>query len=294
VVDKWYPSRWGKDDEVGALNAIHYSDVLKAMSLVKKGKVYDLGRIIEAGIPSHPFHGPIMILTYHRQAEDLRSSGKTNTAGGMNTRLEMSDHTGTHLDGLNHISISERLYNGYDADTLTGAAGTSKLGMEKTPPIVTRGILVDVATHKGVKVLKAGESVTAKDLKDALAEEGVGLKRGDAVLVATGWGRLWMQNNRKYSNSCPGIDLSAAEWLAEEGIVIFGADTWNGEVDPTKVQRGADRVHQHLLVKNGIRIIENMYLEELQRDKVTEFLFVCLPLRLKGATASPVTPIAIA
>jgi kynurenine formamidase len=102
-----------------------------------------------------------------------------------------------------------------------------------------------------------------------------------------------MKDNQRYSDTCPGIGLAAAEWIAEQGVTIVGADTWNVEVSPCEDPKESDAVHQLLITKNGIRMIENMNLEELRRDKVWEFLFVCLPLNLKGATGSPVTPIAV-
>jgi kynurenine formamidase len=289
----WYPSRWGKADEVGALNLVTAATAKGAAGLVKKGRVYNLGRTIAPGIPIHPFHGPMMISTYHRHAESLRAPGKENDAGGMNTRLEMSDHTGTHIDGLNHISIGDKLYNGLDADLVTGAEGTSKLGMEKTPAIFTRGVLLDVASWKGVKMLGPGEAISAADLEAVLAKSKGTIKPGDTVLVATGWGKLWAKDPQTYGGPCPGIDMSGAEWMVEKGAAVFGADTWNGEFDPTPDLRGADEVHKYLIVKKGVRIIENMDLEGLQKDRVKEFLFVCLPLKLKGATGSPVTPIAV-
>jgi kynurenine formamidase len=211
----------------------------------------------------------------------------------MNMRLEMADHTGTHLDGLNHVSIGNRLYNGYTVDETLGVFGTSKLGMEKTPPIFTRGVLVDVATSKRVTTLDSGYSITSNDIKSALKEKNAEIRKGDAVLVATGWDRLWMSNNQKFNSPCPGIDLSAARWIAERGASIVGSDTWQVEVVPLTKSRELAPIHQFLLTKNGIRLIENLKLEELQRDGVTEFLFVCLPLRIKGGSGSPVTPLAV-
>jgi kynurenine formamidase len=211
----------------------------------------------------------------------------------MNTRLEMADHTGTHIDSLNHVSIGERVYNGVIAEEIVGTFGSTKLGIEKTPPIFTKGILMDVAMSKGVQVLDPGYAISAKDLKDSLRTKNLELEKGDAVLVHTGWAKHWMTDNKKFLGPVPGIDLSAAEWLADQGAAVVGADTWNVEVDPSEDLRGADAVHQHLLTKNGIRLIENLSLEELSRDCVSEFLFVCLPLRLKGGSGSPITPIAV-
>jgi len=289
----WYPSKWGADDEIGAVQAISPEKIVQAASLVKKGKRYNLAHVLEDGIPNVPFHGQFLYSTFHRHSLDLKSPGKLNDAGGMNTRLEMADHTGTHIDGLNHISIGERLYNGYFSEEITGTFGTSKLGIEKTPPIFTRGILIDVAAFSRVPSLDGGYAINVKEIRSCLESAHLSVKSGDAVLVRTGWGRYWMSNNAKFLGPVPGIDLSAAEWLEREGAVVVGSDTWNVEVDPATPMKGADAVHQHLITKSGVRMIENMYLEELSNDKVGEFLFVCLPLRIKGGTGSPVTPLAV-
>ena len=289
----WYPSKWGPADEVGALNYISPKEVLLAAQLVKKGKVYSLAQVMEYGIPGHPFHGGFTYSTFRRHVESIGLFNATNVVGAMNVRLEMADHTGTHMDGLNHISISDRLYNGHKSEEVTGTFGTSKLGVEKTPPIFTRGVLVDVAAYKGVEKLEGGYAITEDDIESALRKEGLTLRQGDVLLVATGAGSLWMSNNDKYSGPCPGIGMAAAHWIASRGTVMVGADTWNVEVDPCEKKGESEAVHQFLLTKNGIRLIENMNLEELRRDKVKEFLFVCLPLKVKGGTASPVSPIAV-
>ncbi len=289
----WYPSKWGAEDEVGALQAITPAKIVEAARLVKKGRTYNLAHILEEGIPSLPFHGQFLYSTFRRHSLDLKSPGKLNDAGGMNTRLEMADHTGTHIDGLNHVSIGERLYNGYISDDIMGTFGTTKLGIEKTPPILTRGVLIDVASSSGVQALDGGYAISAKEIRECLNANHLAVSPGDAVLVRTGWGRYWMSDNSKFLGPVPGIDLSAAEWLEREGATVVGSDTWNVEVDPTTPARGADAVHQHLITKSGIRMIENLSLEELSQDRVGEFLFVCLPLRIRGGTGSPVTPVAV-
>ena len=291
--ENWYPSKWGSNDEIGALNLVSPRKIAAAARLVNNGKVYNLAQVLEDGIPSHPFHGPFWYATFRRHSLDLKSPGKQNDAGGMNTRIEMADHTGTHIDSLNHVSIGDRVYNGIVAEDIVGFFGSTKLGIEKTPPIFTRGVLLDVAAARGVDVLEPGYAVTERDLKECLEAKKMKLEAGDAVLVRTGWMKYWMTDNKKFLGTVPGIDYSAAKWLADQGAAIVGADTWNVEVDPTEDLRGADAVHQHLLTKNGIRLIENLSLDELSRDGVSEFLFVCLPLRLKGGTGSPITPIAV-
>ena len=233
----------GAEDEVGALNLVKSREIARGAPLVKLGKVYNLGRTIAPGIPIHPFHGLMLISTYHRHWESLRAQDKKNDAGGMNTRLEMRDHTWTHIDGLNHISIGERLYNGHVSDRITGAEGASKLRMEKTPAIFTRGLMLDIEALWRVDAIGPGEPVGAEDLKAASARGGKRAMRGDAVLVATGQGRLSEKDVEKYGAPCPGIDLSAAEWLTEREAVVFGADTWNGEADAIEDQQGADAVN---------------------------------------------------
>jgi kynurenine formamidase len=289
----WYPSKWGAADEIGALSSIDSAKIIEAAHLVRKGKTYNLAHVLEEGIPSLSFHGQFLYTTFRRHSVDLKSPGKTNNAGGMNTRLEMADHTGTHIDGLNHISIGERLYNGHLSEEIMGTFGTTKLGIEKTPPIFTRGVLIDIASFSKVSALDGGYAISAKEIRDCTESNHITITEGDTVLVRTGWGRYWMSDNVKFLGPVPGIDLSAAEWLAGQGAAVIGSDTWNVEVDPSKELRGADEVHQYLITKNGIRMMENLFLEDISHDHVEEFLFVCLPLRIRGGTGSPVTPIAV-
>lgn len=293
-MSQWYPSKWGADDEIGAVRAITPAKTIEAARLVKLGRTYNLAHVLEEGIPSVSFHGQFLYTTFRRHTLDLKSPGKMNDAGGMNTRLEMADHTGTHIDGLNHVSIGERLYNGHLSEDVMGSSGTTKLGIEKTPPIFTRGVLIDIASFFGVASLEGGRSISGKEIRDCLDSSNLKITSGDAVLIHTGWGKYWMADNPKFLGPVPGIDLSAAELLVREGASIVGSDTWNVEVDPATPLRGADAVHQFLITKSGVRMIENMFLEELSHDRVSEFLFVCLPLRIKGGSGSPVTPLAVA
>ena len=289
----WYPSKWGVDDEIGALRAITPAKIIEAARLVKVGKTYNLAHVLEEGIPSLSFRGQFLYSTFRRHSLDLKSPGKMNDAGGMNTRLEMADHTGTHIDGLNHVSIGERLYNGNLSEEIMGTFGTTKLGIEKTPPIFTRGVMIDIAEFLNIDVLEPGRSISAKEIRDCLNANHLKVTGGDVVVIRTGWAKYWMANNSVFLGPVPGIDLSAAEFLQREGAVVVGADTWNVEVDSLIPARGADAVHQHLITKSGVRMIENLYLEDVARDGVKEFLFVCLPLRIKGGTGSPITPLAV-
>jgi kynurenine formamidase len=290
VSDTWYPSRWGEDDVLGALNEVTAAKVVEAARLVKTGRVYRLGHILEHGIPMHEFHGSFEYFTFRRHTDTLR---KDSNSGGMNVRIEMPDHTGTHIDALNHVTIGERTYNGLLSKEITSFYGTSKLGMETTPPIVTRGVLVDIPAYKDVKRLDHGYLITPEEIEGSLRRAGTQIQKGDAVLIRTGWSQLWMVDNEQFSVDPPGIGLASARLLARQGASVVGSDTWNVEIDPAKTPMELDAVHKFLIPESGIRMIENLDLEEVGRDGVAEFLFVCLPLLVKGATGSPITPAAI-
>ena len=267
--------------------------VRSSSRLVQKGRIYSLDHVLEFGVPVFGFHGDFIYSTFRRHRESLAFFGSTNRFGAMNARLQITDHTGTHIDALNHISKGSRLYNGHDANKIVGTFGTSKLGIDTTPPIFTRGVLLDMASYEGRDVLEPNHSISVSDIKGMLRKDRLRIEKGDAVLIATGWARLWMVDNGKFSETCPGINLEAGRWLAAQNVSIVGADTWNVEVTPAEKQGEFGPVHQHLITENGIRLIENMNLEELRKDGVREFLFVCLPLRVKGGTGSPISPIAV-
>jgi kynurenine formamidase len=284
-------------DQVGAPKDLTPQIVKNAVGLVKEGKRYSLTRTLEIGIPTHPFHHPLFYVTYRTVTDSLKMfKDYENQVGAMNERVELVMHTGTHLDALNHISRGMKMYSGYDAGEITGTFGTSALGVENVPPLVTRGVLIDVAGLKGVEHLDKAYVITPKDIEDALARQGVtgGIQKGDVVLFYTGWGaKWWMKDNAMLSSGDPGPGVAAAKYLAEKGIVAAGSDTVAFEVVPFENPKRAFEAHQILIVDNGIHIMENLKTEELAKDKVYEFLFVALPLPLKGGTGSPIHPVAI-
>jgi kynurenine formamidase len=275
------------------MNGITPELVISAAGLVKKGRIFNLSRVLENGIPQHWFHGEFQYSTFRRHSDVLRTSDKKNKFSAMNVKISMADHSGTHIDALNHTAIEGMLYNGIPAADVTGTFGTTKLGIEKTPPIFVRGVLLDVARAKNRSALDPGYVITASDVRSCLKRENVILQKGDAVLVRTGWTRYWMKDNQKYLGPCPGIGKEVAGLLVEKQVALVGADAWNPEVDPNEDPAEEDVVHQILIVKNGISVIENLDLEELSKERAWTFLFVCLPLRLKGGSGSPVTPIAV-
>ncbi|MDW8072725.1 MAG: cyclase family protein [Nitrososphaerota archaeon] len=279
----------------GALRSLSEANVAQAALLVKRGRVYQLGRVLDVNSPAHPFHGPLFYSTFRRVKDSLRVW--RGSFGAMNVRLEMSDHTGTHIDALNHVSIGNMLYGGRAVEDIEWEMGTRELGAENFQPIVTRGLLLDIAASKGLGVLEDNYLISVEDVVLALKFEGVAEPReGDAVLFRTGWGALWGRDNSRYIGPpIPGISIDVAKWLSARNVVLVGGDTPSVErisVEPPNTPH-VEPVHQHLIVEKGIFMLENLDLEELSSEKVYEFLFICNPVRIRGATAGHVNPIAI-
>lgn len=287
--DKWYPSRWGADDQRGAANRITPAKVLEAVALIKTGTVYQLGRVYEAGMPMFAARHYSLRIPY---------------AFGPNGTNQMTYHdeiisaemgqVGTQFDGLGHVGIGDLFYNGNRRSDFARPEGLTKLGIENVGPLITRGVLIDVPRFKGVPQLQAGYEITVADLKSALQRQGgIEIRAGDVVLIHTGWGSLWMKDNAKYLQSAPGIGVAAAQFLVDEEVTVVGSDTTSVEVSPNPDPNLSGPVHQLLIPRNGIHLHENLATEDLARDSVYEFAYFFSPLRLKGATGSPGNPVAI-
>ena len=285
---KWYPSIWGVDDQRGALNRLTPEKVLEAVSLIKTGKVYELGRTYEDVMPLFGTrHFSLRIPQMSGPLGDNKVTWHEEIFSGEIGQV------GTQFDGLAHIGIGDLYYNGLPQSEIATAEGFVKLGMENVGAIVTRGVLIDVVGYKGVEYLEDKYEITAEDLKGTLRKQGTPIRPGDVVLIHTGWGRFWITDNERYNESEPGIGLDAGKYLVEQGIVMVCADNWAIEVVPNPDESIAFPVHQLFLPQNGIYNLENVITEELAKDEVYEFAFIFTPLKLKGATGSPGSPIAI-
>jgi kynurenine formamidase len=282
------PSKWGAADERGAANLITRESVLSASKLVRTGEVVELGRVLSMDMP---LFGTRRFDIHTKRTGGPVGSNKRYT----NEELVISEigQVGTQFDMFSHQSIDNKHYNCFVTDEITTRNGFTKLGVEKIGAIYARGVLIDVAAAKGVEMLDGGYEITAKDLQDALARQRTELKRGDAVLIHTGWGKLWGVDNAKYNGATPGIGVGAAEFLAKGDPVLFGADTYPVEVNPNPDKSISLPIHQLALAVYGIFLLENMKLDELAAKKVHEFAFVVQPLKIKGGTGSTVAPIAI-
>jgi kynurenine formamidase len=201
---------------------------------------------------------------------------------------------GTQLDGLGHIAVDNLFYNCFKGEEIVFDWGVSKIGIENVPPVVTRGVLVDVAGHKGVPMLDGGYVITAEDVEGALKKQGdLKIEAGDVVIFHTGWLSLWMKDNKKFGESEPGIGKAAAKWLIDRRVAMVGADNWGLEVGPTEDKEEAGPVHQMLIPQNGIHILENLVTEALAKDKAYEFMFVLTKSKTKGSTGANIAPAAV-
>ena len=312
VAEKWWPSRWGEGDQTGSTNHMTPEVALDAASLIKKGKVYSLGRVYEYGMP-----------LFGQRVFALRIPGApTGGAFGKNQIIWHDEiltteigQVGTQFDGLAHIGArvgeagdlsQEVFYNGFttkdmhnndnEMGSTAGAYGLQALGMEHVKPFFCRGILFDVMSLKG-RMLDKGEEITVADLQACLERQGMSeadITEGCAAMWRTGWGEeLWMKDNARFNSGEPGIGVGAAEWLAAKGISVGAADVWAIECVPNPDPNLAFPVHQIFLPKNGIHILENVRLDHLANDGVYKFAFIFSTLPIKGATGSPGNPIAV-
>jgi kynurenine formamidase len=262
--------------------------------LLRAARVYDLEQPRFLGMPIHPAHRPGYFYALHRRHRDTYrpdAQGPRSSASGV---LTMMEHSGTHLDALCHQANELRLFGGVEVDEAEASAGFSRLGVETVPPLLRRGVLLDVCGHKGNELLPPKYAIRAEDLSACAAAQGVEVRQGDVLLVRTGYGTLW-GDEAAYLDAA-GVAKSGTLWAADRGVVAVGADNmaWDvpDEVDP---ETGATLfAHLYLLPQRGVYIIENLNLEELAGDRRWEFAFVGIPLKLTGATGSPLRPLALA
>jgi kynurenine formamidase len=276
--------------------------VAAAVKLVTTGKVYDLGQTYEKSMPL--FGDRTFALHIPGGPTYDQPFGTNMLIGNDDFLCTEVGQVGTQFDGLAHIgtrmtmadgSVQDVYYNGFTGDEILGTYGMRELGIETIKPIVTRGILIDLAGYKNVERLPNSYEVTVSDVRGALEKQGLSedsIDDGDALFFRYGWSQLWSEPDR-YNDSPPGIGLDVARWVAARNATMIGSDSWTSEVIPNPNPELVFPVHQELLVKNGIFNLENMRFEELLADQAWEFLFVFSPVPYKGATGSPGRPIAI-
>jgi len=296
----WWPnSEWGAMDQAGASNRLTPEKILSALQVVRTGQVYEIGHVYEASMPlvGTRTYGMKMLAT------GVPFGGNRVVYNDEFLATEIGQ-VGTQFDGLGHVggevefadgSRQIVFYNGYTSSEMDDKAGLRQLGIEHIGPIITRGILVDVPAFKGVSRLEGGYEVTLSDVRGALRRQGIdedSIEPGDAVLFRYGWAQLW-DDAQTYGGAQPGIGFEVSDWLIAKRVTVTGSDTTVTEVSPNPDASLSIPIHQELMMKNGIFNIENMTFEELAQDEVYEFLFIANPIRFKGATGSPLRPLAI-
>ena len=256
------------------------------------GRVFDLSQPMEPAMPVSPNHPGFRMALIRRHGDMVRPDG----GSAANELIVMGGHTGTHLDGLAHVSQDGRLHGGVDAAAAVRGSRYADLGIETVAPIVVPGVLLDVAGFRGVDVLPPAEPVSGDELAATAAAQGVEVSAGGAVVIRSGWARHWSDAATYVGRDTgvPGIDECAAEWLAARRPRLAAHDSMAFEHIPAGAGHRVLPVHRVLLVEHGIHIIENVNAEELAAARAFAFTFICLPLRMVGATGSPVRPIAIA
>lgn len=275
--------RWGSDDERGALNYITPEVLCRAAQLVRRGKVYNLGMQVEADAPRTPNRLPTIRTTRFRTSRDGRAGG--------DDYLTINTHGATHVDSLAHVWWAGRLYNGHDAERyVNGFDGARRNGIEKQGGFATRGVLLDVAGHRGVGHLPHGTLLSGDDLEAVARAQGVEVRPGDALIIRTGWIRVWHEARDRYLVDQPGIGEAALPYLHEKQVAAVAADNMAVEAwDPNRVAH----LHPPLIRGLGLMLVELLDLEAMAVDRAWECLFVAAPLRITGALGSPLNPLAL-
>jgi kynurenine formamidase len=281
IETRWWPSPFGADDEIGMLNHVDEAKRLEALSLVRHGRLYDLGRVLDERVPVFPdraFHQTLVTTAHHA---NMGGVGE-NEVNWITEVISGTTQLGTHLDALSHLQIGDRAYNGHRVDDLASPAGVTALGIETAPQIVTRGFFVDVSERN----LGEGGVIELDDV------DGISPEAGDAVLFHTGWGTRW-DDPEAYLAGEPGPGMAVAEWLVAHRVALTGCDTWSYGPVPAEDPARPFEVPQVLNVHHGVFVVENLDTSALAADGVREFALVLTHPKLRGATGAWTSPIAL-
>jgi kynurenine formamidase len=283
--------RWGEDDERGALNLLDSQAVRRGLDAARRGQVIPLGLPVHRQVPVVPPRPPVLH-TMLVDGADFEAGARRGANGFQfaDDHLSLACHSGTHIDALSHVARDGLMYNGIPASEVRSTTGARRLGIDRVGGIVCRGVLIDVLGTAGT--LEAGRAITANDLERVLARMAVQLQPGDAALIRTGWVARYDQADPRWYEAEPGIDVDAARWLADRGVVLVGADNFAVEVVPAPSGELLP-VHLALLQERGVYLVELLDLEPLVAAAAWTFTFVLAPLRITGGVGSPVNPLAI-
>lgn len=285
------PSRFGPDDTLGAVNLLTDKHVTRAARLVKTGKTYSLGMVTGRKTPAYPPRSFDIVVLQPGDGKGLPLG--SNRMTGNDDLLRTWVGIGSQLDGLGHIGIDHVYYNQLKAEDFVVPTGLAKLGTHLVPPIVTRGVLLDMTAVFNKAMLNEGEVFNTAEIDAAMKRQRVRIGEGDVVLFHTGWHALLGKDDARFGTAEPGLGKAGAQYLASLGVVAVGADTWGVEAVPFEDSSEVFPVHQILLAKNGVYLLENMVTAELQADSAWEFMFVLGQPRFEGSVQAVINPIAI-
>jgi kynurenine formamidase len=287
--DGWYPSRYGADDRLGAMNNLSAAKTAEAAKLITTGKTYALGQVTGAKTPAY---GPRKFsMTILQLSDGSGTPLGENKAVGNDDLVNTYIGIGSQIDGLGHMGIDHRYYNGVPVSEFVTTGGLTQYGTHTLPPVATRGVLLDMTKTFGDPVAP-GTAFNLAEIEAAAKAAGVSIGEGDIVLFHTGTMKA-TENDAELAPVEPGLGVEGAQYLADLGVVAVGADTWALEVIPFEKEARPFDVHLTLLAKNGVYILENMVTTELAADGVTEFFFTLGAPRLEGAVQAIINPVAI-
>lgn len=278
--------------------------LLAALQLPQRGTTYSLALPRYTGMPLFGSHPPFQVSMYRTpgglRGDGQRPWGPVNEVnlGYMAEVVSGTAHSGAHVDALAHMTIGDddHWYAGSNAKEHLGDRGPTRGDGSKLPPFITRGILLDVPGYRGIDALPANEPVTGDELEAVMRHQGVEIRPGDIVMIRSGYLKNWPDLGAMAKHVGGGPDISAARWLLDKGVVAAGSDTETFEVQPAPdpgEPANPQPVHTLLLIENAIYLFESIYLEEIAREQVYEFLFIALPIKVQGSTGSMLDPVAI-
>ncbi len=288
------PSKWGADDEIGSANLVSPENTLMALGLVKQGKSLPLGIIIDSSTPAFAPRSLNLQVVQPNQQGGQKLTQFGYPASYNDDILQTWVGIGSQIDGLGHLGENGMYYNCNDEKDFAAITGLKKMGVHNIPPLVGRGVVLDMAGHFGKDVMAAGEHFGEAEIKAAASAQGVAVGKGDIVLFHTGWTEGMLESDpTAWVSGEPGLNVEGARYLASLDVMAVGADTWGVEPIPPAPGDGAFYGHVVLLKENGIYLLETMDTGPLVRDGVSEFMFVLGQARIRGTVQMIINPVAL-
>ena len=289
------PSKWGADDELGAANYNSPERTMAAAKLVKTGNTHPLGIVVDPKMPAFPPRTTTLQVVSPGQHNGRSTTQDFGWEASYNDDLaQLWFGTGPQLDGLGHLGEKGMYYNCNNAIDFVNITGLKKLGTHNVPPMVARGVMIDMTKHYGVEAMEGGQAITPDDLKAAMAAQNVTINEGDVILFHTGWTDAKLQAEPStWVSQEPGLSNAAAKYLATFNPMAVGSDTWGLEAVPPAPGDKVFYGHVELLKNNGIYILETMNTGRLAQEEVGEFMFVLGQARIKGTVQMIINPVAM-